>query len=158
MSIKQPHADLFIQTKQGQLTIDQTQAWEDMNLMSIKRRIEQIAQKGLNAVQEGMARRAQQGTQLMKIEHGGQPIREQAVINASRPTKSLSIHFIPSPLSVKIGYIPSKLHIAAETKKPEIDAIANRPQHIYEPGNIDIKIAQYEQLEIDFVNVFSEYI
>lgn len=158
MSIEQPRAQLFIKTRPAKLTIDQAQAWADMNLMTIKRRITQAAQKGTQAVHEGIARKAKQGTQLMKIEHGGDPIREQAIANAARPTKTLGIDFIPSFGAVKIDVIPADLQIAAEANQPIIHAIPHRPEYTFENGYVDISIAQYEQLEIDFVNIFSKSI
>lgn len=155
MSIEQPQAQLSMQTRPAKLTIDQTQVWEDMNLMHIKRRIEQTAKEGTQAVHEGMARKAKQGAQLMKIEHDGDPIREQAIANATRPTKSLGIDFIPSFGAVKIDVIPSDLQINAETKQPIIHARSHSPEYTFEQGYVDISIAQYEQLDIDFVNLFS---
>ncbi len=158
MSIEQPKAQLVMQTRPAKLTIDQTRAWADMNLMPIKKRIALAAQRGTQAVYEGMARKAKQGKQLMKIEHGGDPIREQAIANAARPTKTLGIDFIPSFGAVKIDVIPADLQIAAEANQPIIHATPHRPEYTFERGYVDISIAQYEQLEIDFVNIFSKSI
>src|SRR5690625_7647317 len=93
ISIEQPKAQLSMQTRPAKLTIDQTQAWADMNLVPIKRRIAQAAQKGIQAVHEGMAIKAKQGSQLMKIEHRGDPIREQAIATDARRTKALGIEW-----------------------------------------------------------------
>src|SRR5690625_3509303 len=69
LSIEQPKADLSISTSPGKLTIDQMQAWEETNLMSTLRHTEISAQEGYQALMEGMARRARQGSDLMKIEN-----------------------------------------------------------------------------------------
>ena len=155
MTIEQPKADLSIHAAQGRLTIDQTEAWEEMNLMSTMRFIDKTAQEGKQQLLEGVARRAEQGTELMRIEHDGQPIIDQALINGHRQQKSLSIDFIPSPFSVKINYIPGDLHIEATANRPHIHARQNKPEHYYERGDVHIYMEQYESLTIDFENLFS---
>src|SRR5699024_9989780 len=70
---EQLQANLTMGTTTSKLTIDQTKAWEQMNLMSTARHIETRAQEGLHSVLEGMARRAEQGNELMRIEEDGNP-------------------------------------------------------------------------------------
>lgn len=158
LTIEQPKAKMNIETVRGKLTIDQTQAWEDMNLMSMSRRIETIAQDGKNSVLEGMARRSQQGKELMKIENKNEPIREQAIMNSYDQEKSLGIHFIPSPLSVKFNFEPGHVHIQVEAQKPIIHATPKNTEYSYERGDVDIRMEQYETLDIDFENLFSSYV
>jgi len=154
MSIQQPAASLSIHTTPSKLQIDQTKAWEDMNLMHITSRNERFAQEGLRAVQEGMARRAVQGRQLMMIENDGNPIKDQAVANSQNPKKQLGITFIPSPFSVKINYQPSEVNIDVQTNKPVIDVQRNDPEFHYEPGYVNISMKQFQELDIDFVNLY----
>ena len=156
LTIQQPSAELTIRTIPSKLTIDQTQAWEDMNLMSIARRIETFAQEGKSGLHEGIARRAEQGTALMKIENGGNPIVQQAIINGHDQMKSLGVKYIPSHFSVKIHYQPSEVQINAQANQPIIEARANRPEHSYQQGEVDIHMKQYNHLDIDFINLFSE--
>src|SRR5690625_4931669 len=75
-SIEQPKAEINITTTPGKLTIDQSQAWEERNLMNTLRLTEINAQESIRALQEGVARRAEQGAQLVKIEQGGNVIAE----------------------------------------------------------------------------------
>ena len=82
LSIQQPHAEISMRTTPSKLTIDQTGAWEDMNLRSVFRLTEKFAQDGKQAVAEGTGRRASQGTELMKIENKGNPLVSQAFQNA----------------------------------------------------------------------------
>src|SRR5690625_774014 len=93
LSIEQPKADVNIEQHQakmnisaplGQLSIDQTQAWEEAHLMSTPRLIEKQSQEAMQAVAEGTARRAEQGSQLMKIEHKEDRIVQQAMENGFR--------------------------------------------------------------------------
>ena len=102
LSIEQPKAELHIERTPSKLTIDQTQAWEDMDIKHISRRIEEEAQKGRSDVLEGIARRAQEGNDMMKIEHGGNPLPQHAKVNSVKRWKEFNIGWIPSHFSVKM--------------------------------------------------------
>ncbi|MFS0674204.1 DUF6470 family protein [Ornithinibacillus sp. 179-J 7C1 HS] len=156
ISIEQPHAMISMKTTPAKLTIDQTQAWEDMNLKSASRSIKEFAQEGMQSASEGTARRASQGTELMKIENKGNPIKTQAYQNGYKSERSLAIGFIPSVFAVKINYQPSELEIDVKVNKPIIDSRINKPEINYIPGKVDIFMAQYEDLDIDFVNLFPD--
>lgn len=154
LSIHQPHAELSIRTIPSKLTIDQTQAWADMNLKTAPLSIEEFAQLGMQGAQEGTARRAAQGTELMKIENTDNPLISQAVQNAFRPERPLGIQFIPSVFSVNINYQPSEVEIDSKPNKPIIETQVNKPEINYTPGSVDISLAQYAELDIDFINLF----
>lgn len=156
LSIEQPRAEITMRTKPGKLTIDQTQAFEDMNLMNILKRNDRFAQEGMQAIQEGTGRRASEGTELMRIENGGNPLVSQAVNYANPPMKTLGIKFIPSYGSVKINYDPASVDIQVTPRKPRIDAKVNAPEMTYTPGRVDVGIAQKPELNIDFINLFPE--
>lgn len=154
LSIQQPRAEMTMQTTPAKLTIDQTQAWEDMNLRSVERLNEKIAQDGKQAALEGIGRRAAEGTELMKIENKGNPLISQAVQNAHEPMKALGIKFIPSAFAVKIHYQPSEVQIDVKPNKPIIEARVNKPEVNYIPGDVTVSMANYQDLQIDFVNLF----
>ncbi len=86
-SIQQPQAILEIQTTPGKLTIDQSQAREDMDLKSLSKRVDEFAQQGYQDWLAGMERRAQQGAELRHIEKGGNALAEQARQNSKGPGK-----------------------------------------------------------------------
>ncbi|MDM5340067.1 DUF6470 family protein [Fictibacillus enclensis] len=148
LSIQQPKADLRIETTPGKLTIDQSQAWADMDLKPISKRIEEFAQNGYNDWLEGLARMAEQGDQLMRIEDGGLPIADQAKENSEDPMLEFNIGFVPSPFSVKTNYEPAKVNINWQVNKPVIEATINRPQHSYKPGEVHTELKQYPTLTI----------
>src|SRR5690625_934812 len=125
LSIEQPKATLTIRTVPGKLTIDQTQAWEETNLISAFRQTERFVADALDAVKEGASRRAEQGDQLMRIENGGDPIYEQALENVHDQMKSISLKYMSSPFSVKIHYDPAQLNIDVQTNEPIIQAHVN---------------------------------
>lgn len=153
LTIKQPHASLSIRTRPSKLTIDQTQAFADANLMSILRRNDRAAAEALSKSKAGTTRRAREGTDLMKVENQGQPIISHAKNNSERPKKQLGIEFIPSQFSVKINYQPADVNINAETNAPVVQARKNNPVHNYQPSDVNISLAQRQQLDIDFINV-----
>ncbi|RRN74885.1 hypothetical protein EI200_00510 [Peribacillus simplex] len=157
-SIEQPQAILEIRTAPGKLTIDQSQAREDMDLKSLSKRVEEFARQGYQDWLAGMARRAQHGTELRHIEKGGNALAEQARQNSKGPEKQFNFGWIPSHFSVKLDYQPAQVEIEATAQKPIIDARINRPNHTYTPGSADVEILQKNTLDIDFNNLFPDEI
>ncbi|WP_144462165.1 DUF6470 family protein [Siminovitchia fortis] len=154
LEIQQPPAVMQIERTPGKLTIDQTKAWEDMNLKSTPRLVEEFAQDGRSQLLEGIARRAEEGDELMRIElGGGNPIPHIAKRNFEKPQASLNITFIPSPFSVKVNYEPDVLHIQWKQNKPIIHAEPQEPVIENEPGKVDIYMEREPSLKIDFVNL-----
>ncbi|WP_099361306.1 DUF6470 family protein [Fredinandcohnia onubensis] len=153
LSIEQPNAELTIETTPGKLTIDQTEAWADMDLKHISRRIAEAADKGYQDSLEGIARRAQEGNELMKIENGGNSIAHIAKRNSEGLELQFNIGWIPSHFSVKTNYVPAKVDVQVKENKPIINANINKPIHDYIPGKVDISLEQNKSLKIDFVNL-----
>src|SRR5699024_7624828 len=131
------------------LTIDQSQAWEEMNIKSTRKWIESFAKKGKEAVKSGMARRSKQGAALMDIHLPGNPIREQAIINGHPQMKNLSITYIPSPFSVKRSYQPSQVHIDAITNQAVIEAVGSVPTINVQQGGVFIHMTKHATLHIE---------
>lgn len=154
VSIQQPPAEVNIRTKPGKLTIDQTEAFADMNLMSILRRNKMHAEAGNAAVLEGTARRAKEGRELMEIENGGDPLTQQAKRNSEREMKPLGITFIPSRFSVNIDYEPAELEFDVKANKPIIEAETyQRASLQYVPGSVETSLKQRPELDVWFVNL-----
>lgn len=158
MSIEQPKADMTLRTKPSKLTIDQSQAWDETNLMSTPKLVKKHAQNGMEIAKEGTARRAEQGTQLMMIEKDGNPIKEQAIVNGHQQMKRIGMKFIPSPFSVKFHYEPSDVDIDVKVNKPIIQTNINKPEIEYERGKVNISMERYHHLEIEVENLYSETI
>jgi len=155
LHMKQLKAELKVHTTPSKLSIDQSKAWEDMNLMSIAKRITVFGQSGLQAAQEGAGRRAKEGRELMEIENEASPIIEQAARNAHPRQKPLGIDFIPSPFSVQTTYRPSEVNIDVIRHEPSIRADVNKPIHHYERGDVIIDMDKYADLQIDVVNLYA---
>jgi Family of unknown function (DUF6470) len=156
LRIEQPRPQLEIEREPSKLMIDQTQAWEDMDLKHIFRRIEEFAKQGYEDWLEGLARVSRQGDELMKIENGGNPIADQAKENSESPIYEFNIGWIPSMFSVKVHYEPSKLHFRWNTQKAKIDVTPQKPIHQYVPGKVDVYLEQRNSLKIDFIHLFDE--
>ncbi|MFS0783689.1 DUF6470 family protein [Bacillus sp. 1P06AnD] len=152
IDIEQPKAEMDIERTPSRLTIDQTAAWEAMDLKSSRRRTEEYAADGEQALLDGMARRAQDGDELMQIEYGGDPIAEQAKRNSEQPEKQFNLGFIPPMFSVKLDYDPGKVEVNWQTHKPNINSHANKPVVEYQRGNVDVGMLQKNSLTVDFVS------
>jgi len=151
VSIEQPKADISMQINRGKLTIDQSQAWEEMNLMNTLKWNDKYTAEALQKVKEGVARRAEQGAELIEIQNDVNPFVEQAKINGHRHPKTLSIKYVPSPLAVKFSYEPSDVKIDVQENKPIIDVEINKPNVSFHRGDVNIWMEQYPSIEIDIV-------
>ncbi|MFD1416980.1 DUF6470 family protein [Oceanobacillus jeddahense] len=152
LTIRQPNAEISMHTRQGKLTIDQSQAWEDMDLLSAKKSIARNAQAGEQAAMQGIARRARQGNAFMRIENRTDPIKTQAIENAFSEQKRLGLAFIPSTFAVKTSYEPAELDIQVQTHQPIIEGSVNSPIMQYTPGSLETSLAQRPELTIEVVN------
>lgn len=152
MSIEQPKATMHIQTTKGKLTIDQSQAWEEMNLETTARLIENHAAESRSIATEGTARRAEQGAELINIESGVDIIAEQGETYGQRAMKTLSVKYIPSPFAVKISYERGEADIHFQANKPIIDVDIHKPIVNFTRGQVNIAMEQYASLDISVVD------
>lgn len=154
LDLQQPPAELHINRTPSVLSIDQTEARADVDLKSIRRRIEEFAQNGYQEWLNGIARRAQEGNELMRLENGGNPIASIAKQNSKLfPIYDFNIGYVPKTGSVKIDFQPTKLDIQWDIKKPINNTKARKPIIDYQPGTVDIRLKQYQDLQIDFANL-----
>jgi hypothetical protein len=99
---------------------------------------------------EGIARRAQEGDELMRIENGGPGvISEQAKRIRAVQEHEFGIGWIPSYGSVQIDYDPGRLNINWRVSKPIIESQSHKPIIEYSPGKVEIQMKQYPALNID---------
>lgn len=156
--MEQPSAQLRIQTKKPSLLIDQTEAFADAGLKSVKRVIAEQAQRGYQAFLQGVGRRAAQGSELMKIENGGQAIIRQAEANAYEGIKNIGVSYIPNPLSVQIAYDPGNVDIQVTIQKPRIHAVTRPVEASYVRSDLSIYMVQSPSLHIGVEPKFFERI
>lgn len=156
LSIKQPPADVNIEIRPGKLSIDQSQAFHDLGQYPVKEAVRLEAEEGKKLVAEGMRRRRREGDQLMKIENGGDPIKQQAKTRMPREYRPFNIGVIPSYNSVKINYEPADVNVDIQANKPVIRSQANPVQRQVTPANFDVYLDQQNYIDISFVNVGPE--
>lgn len=150
LSIEQPQADVSINTRPSRLTIDQSQAFHDLGQYPAKEAIRLSAEEGKQQAVEGSRRRRREGDQLMKIEHGGNPIKEQAKHRMPRNYRSFNIGFIPSYDSVKINYEPAEVDVTIQANKPIIESHVNPVRRDVSPANFEVYLAQENYIDISF--------
>ncbi len=150
ISLEQPKAEVQIETDIGKLSIDQTEAWADMDLKSFFRRGDEFAQQGYQDWLAGIERNVQDGDELMKIENGFQAIAGQAERNSVSPIYDFNIGWIPKAGSVKMSYEPGKVNIDVKPQKPRVNIKANLPIINFTPGKVNIDVKQYSSIKIDF--------
>ncbi|RFU68299.1 hypothetical protein D0469_12355 [Peribacillus saganii] len=153
LTITQPMAEMTIKRIPSKLTIDQTKAREDVDLKSISKRIAEAAQAGVQELLNGIARRSQEGNELMSIENGGNPIAGQAKRNSAKDQAGFTIGWIPKHGSVEIDYDPGTVNIDVQVNKPLINANVNEPRISYTPGSVEVNLKQSQSLKIDFDNL-----
>lgn len=152
LSIQQPPAEMQIDRQPPFLTIDQTKAWENLNLKSVFKASEEAAQLGHQGVMEGIARRVQEGDELMRIENHGNPIKEQAkrhYLSFGSEKKG----WYPTLDLVQLHYDPGKLDIHWKINKAIIDSKASLPIINSTPGQVTYNLKQYPSVKIDFANL-----
>ncbi|WP_066055855.1 DUF6470 family protein [Robertmurraya korlensis] len=150
LEIEQPKADMNITRIPGKLTIDQTQARADVDMKSVRKRNEEAAQLGKQELLSGIAKRVQDGEELMRIENGFGAISSISKRASEGPSKEFGLGFIPKAGSVKVSYDPGRVDVKFDPNKPKINYQANKPLISIQPTKVNVSIAQYASLEIDF--------
>lgn len=151
VNIEQPAAILEISTKAAKLQIDQSQAWRDMGLLTPLEAGKQAAQKGMQAVKEGTARRAREGEQMMHIENGGNAIAQIAKGKLGiQPVRS-AIKWIPSVNAVKTTYVPGDLNINITPQPVRYDVKIGDVQGQYTPGQVTGITVQRASVETNVI-------
>ncbi|OAT81551.1 hypothetical protein A6P54_12300 [Bacillus sp. MKU004] len=153
LDIQQPKAKMEIERRPSKLTIDQTEARADMDLKSVRRRIEGFSRQGYEDWLAGLARVSQDGDELMRIENGGNAIAEQAKRNSEAPMYDFNIGWIPSAGSVKIQYDPGEVKVHVEPQKVINNTQVVKPNVNVSKAQVDISLQKYAALQIDFVNL-----
>ncbi|MHA6258386.1 DUF6470 family protein [Sporosarcina sp. CAU 1771] len=149
MHQQQPAATLEISTTRSQLSVDTTEARAEIDLKSVFKRTEEYAQLGKQGAMEGIARRAEEGRQMVEIANGGNPIPDIAKQNANPPPKQLGIRFIGGYSKAQVSIQPGTTNINATPQKPVNDVQINKPIHNYTPGKVSREMEHWPSIQID---------
>lgn len=152
VKIEQPPAKLDISVSPSFLSIDQSKAFHDMDLKSVLVRTKENADQGYQDWLEGLARMAQQGDELMRIELKENPIPLQALENTSGPVFEFNYGTVPSNhFRVELNYTPSVMEINWEQQNPIIKITPRLPEYSYQHGGVDVYLLQRNSLTISYV-------
>lgn len=152
LQLNQPRPEIRIDVQKGQLSIDQTAAWNAMNVKHIFTRISETANKGQQKALEGTARRAREGRELAAIENGGNPIVQQAKRNTERNIDT-QIGWLPGPQSVRFSYQPAKVNVDMQaTPMIRNNSHANPTRVTYTPGDVSTQLVQKPSIAFQAVN------
>ncbi|ADC49191.1 hypothetical protein BpOF4_05645 [Alkalihalophilus pseudofirmus OF4] len=139
LQLKQHQADLNIQTNREplkisttypQLSIDQTEAFADANLKNPLRFANDNYGKIKSIVYEYLAKKTQEGTQMMEIEHGyGGAIARIAKQNSQSPEPQLQLVNIPRSMNqTKIDFRPSEISFQVPRHEAAISVNRREPE------------------------------
>lgn len=157
-SIQQPKAELTIDHQQAFVEIDQSAAWHNLDLKSARVRIAEAADAGKQAVLDGIARHAEEGDTLLHIERnrGKNLFAQQAAANV--PMTDIGTKYdtgsTPPFQAVSYDVTPARLEVNWQTHAPTIQATTHAPEYTYQPGQVNISMAQYPSLDIQAAGIF----
>lgn len=149
LSQQQPAAILEISTTNPQLSVDTTEARAEIDLKSVFKRSEEYAQLGKQGAMEGIARRAQEGQQLVQIENGGKVIADISKQNGNPPPAPIGIRFIGNHSTIQVSIQPGTTNIKATPQKAVNDVQINKPIHNYTTGKVTGVMEQWPSIQID---------
>ncbi len=147
---EQPAAILEMSSTRPQLSLDTTEVRADIDLKSPLRRSAENAQYGMQQLLEGIARRAQEGQQLVQIENGGGAIADIAKQNGTPPPKQMTFKFIGDRTKIQMSFQPGSLSINATPQKAINNVQINKPIHTYTQGKVTGIVEQYPSIQIDW--------
>jgi hypothetical protein len=147
---EQPAAIWEMSSTRPQLSLDTTEVRADIDLKSPLRRSAENAQYGMQQLMEGIARRAQEGQQLVRIEDGGNAIINIAKQNGTPPPKQMAFKFVGDRTKIQMFFQPGSLNINATPQKPVLDVQINKPLHNYTQGKVTGVMEQYPSIQIDW--------
>jgi len=155
-SISQPAAILEIHTTKSDLKIDSSQARRDIGMLTTKESIEKYAQAGREGYLKGIARRVQEGYQMMNGagKEQGRSVMQSIAKQNTGPKRPgpYNIKFVPSVGSVKIDYTPGTTDVNIKRQEPKIDTKVNKPIHEYTPGKVTGTMLQRPSVTIDVIS------
>ncbi|MDT8858787.1 DUF6470 family protein [Alkalihalobacillus sp. MEB130] len=118
MKIHQNHHGLIeISQTASKMHIDQTEAFADANLVPTLRQNKEYLESGKSKVAQFIARTAQQGDQMMRIENGTGALARISKVNSERPEKQATLGYMPKSMDrVNITFQPSQVTTRANVQ------------------------------------------
>lgn len=149
LEIETKASKLIIHTEQVKVLIDQSECWKERGLKDTFTLIVEAAEEGRQAVLEGIARVADEGSRMAAIKNKGNAFAEIA-LNNSFDKVDFNVTFIPKSRP-KIDAVGGTVDIQVDEGYVRINARTNKAEIDVEPGNVDIYMIQHPKIEIRFV-------
>lgn len=153
LNIDQPAAIIDINTTAPTLDVDMSQFWRDVNAKPTGEVIKDYAEKGRQAILEGISKRVSEGRQLLQGAGkggGSDTIKNIAIQNfAAKRVGPYNINFIPSYQAIKASITPGTIDINIEKQAPKIDVQVNKPIHDYTVGKVTGNMLVRPDVKVD---------
>jgi len=153
---KQPRADvnmqqipakLSITSPRGELTIDQTRAWDALGVGPVTEAMNRIYDQAQNLFLQNLARKVEQGNHLADIHTGANAIADNAQeLLFSFP--EFDYYGYASSGNVDLHYTAHEPIIDIELGGVELEAQANAPELFARQGMLNFYMLQYAKVEI----------
>ncbi|WP_017726242.1 DUF6470 family protein, partial [Halalkalibacterium ligniniphilum] len=141
-----------ISRRASKLYIDQTAAFADANLKTPLRMANDFWAKSEQAVNEHIAKKRQQGDQMMKIENGFGAFAHIAKTDSEKPMRKAVIAYMPSSaFQVKFDYDPGELSFSVPDYHTDIRVTRNEPEIQIPKWQIDTYLRQKESISFQAV-------
>ncbi|MCL7746738.1 DUF6470 family protein [Halalkalibacter alkaliphilus] len=162
LQLKQEHADMHIDqqlsaileisTTASKLFIDQTEAFADANLKTSLRMASEFFSRSNAVVSQYVAKTAQQGEQLKRIENGTGALAQIAKVNSQIPEKEVTLGYMPKSMSqVKFDYQPASLSVRAPYKEVDVNVNRRPPQIEIPKWQTETYVQQKNQISFQAV-------
>lgn len=117
-----------------------------------KTAISQAAQKGKSAAYAASAQYAREGKLMLqtKIGEGAQTIDQILAQRTAEPTGQFQLGFIPTT-GPEIDWEPASLSIEYQMDKLNFDLKVDQGSVEFIPGNIEMSISQYPEVNIEYI-------
>ncbi|MCB8814166.1 DUF6470 family protein [Desulfosporosinus shakirovi] len=139
-----------IRQPQGNLTINQYPCRYSIGLKNIADLARDIAAKGKQTVMETIARIAQEGDQMAQIQNKTNAIANIAASSTISEVPDITYARIASP---DINYQANPVQFNPKDGNVDLTLHRGIVQGDYQRGSVDIRIAQYPDIEISTVDV-----
>lgn len=154
LSITQNHSTMSISTKAGQLFIDQTEAFADAHLKGPLRSSNEFIAKTKGKVAQYIAKTAQQGDMMMRIENGYGAIPRIAAANSELyPERGLNLGVMPRPFSVKFHYEKGDVNVHVSDNSFNVRVQKNDPRISIPKWQSNAYVKQKNNLTIQVVGL-----
>ena len=143
-------ATLDIRQPRGELTIDSTPCRYSIGLKNNTDFARDNAALGKQAVMEGIARVAQEGTQYARIESNADAFADIAANSSISEVPGITLAHIEAP---DIHYQANPVQFNATLGKINGTILPSPVQGDFQPGSLDIRVTQYPSIQFSTVDV-----